>query len=78
MKPPFETIWADIGDAETDLLTEILGDAEKLHARLRSNREAGRPDHYAEHMALTVMSRTRALLRLSPHRIENFQPEQPA
>lgn len=75
---PFQTVWADIGEAETRLLAEVFHDAVGLHHRLRANREAGRPaDHYAEHMALTVESRLGALLAHSPHLLKNFAPKEP-
>lgn len=72
---PFPTVWASFGEAETQLLAEILDAAEAVHTALRRDRERGSPHPYAEHMALEVESRTRALLALSPHLIENFAPE---
>lgn len=71
---PFNTVWADIGEAETALLAEIFDDAVRLHNRLREAREAGKAhDFYAEHMAMEVESRLRALLAHSPHLLANFQ-----
>lgn len=69
----FQTTWADIGEAETGLLMQCLEDAKAVHNRLRANREAGKPsDAYAEHMAMGVESRLRALLAHSPHLLSNF------
>lgn len=70
---PFQSVWADIGEAETELLTEALRSAAAAHARLVKDREAGRPSHpYAEHMAMDVESRLRTLVGHSPHVAENF------
>lgn len=70
---PFQSVWADIGEAETELLIAVLRSAAAAHARLVKDREAGRPAHpYAEHMAMDVESRLRALLGYSPHVAENF------
>lgn len=70
---PFQSVWADIGEVETELLTEALRSAEAAHARLVKDRVGGRPAHpYAEHMAMDVESRLRALVGHSPYVAENF------
>lgn len=78
MIAPFQVVWADIGEAETSLLLEVFDDSVELHSRLRARREAGKPsDAYAEHMALSVESRLRALLAHSPHLLANFSATNP-
>lgn len=74
---PFQAVWADIGEAETGLLMEVFDDAVKLHNYLRERREAGKPaGPYAEHIAMTVESRLRALLAHSPHLLSNFETKE--
>lgn len=70
---PFRTIWADIGEAETGLLVEILDTAIQLHARLHENVVVGGGDRYAQHLALNVESRIRALIAHSPHITANVR-----
>lgn len=75
---PFQSVWADIGEVETDLLIEALRSAQKLHERLIADRLAGKPAHpYVEHLALDVECKLRAMLGHSPHLAENFVSADP-
>lgn len=75
---PFQSVWADIGEVETELLIEALRSAQKLHERLIADRLAGKPSHpYVEHLAMDVECRLIALVGHSPHVEANFTAADP-
>ena len=76
---PFQTVWANLGEAETELLEEILRDAERLLGRIHAERNAGsQVSAYTEHPSLGVTTRLTALLAHSPHVWVNFAEPNPS